>query len=77
MGVLSARRSYADGGGAVKLDLTDPMVRDMADRDHVPEERWTRGGLGQRVLESVDCTECGETWPCYTRVQLRQLEAKQ
>lgn len=49
------------------LDLTDPMVRAMADRDHEPEERWTLAG---RLLR-LSCRTCAQPWPCATRVALR------
>jgi hypothetical protein len=52
-----------------QLDLSDPMVREMADRNHRPEERWTLGG----TLAGVTCSECYKTWPCPTRLALRQV----
>lgn len=50
-------------------DLSDPMVRAMADRNHTPEERWTVGG----GLMAVTCETCGNSWPCPTRSALRAL----
>jgi hypothetical protein len=57
---------------AFQLDLNDPHVREMADLDHVPTEAWTAGGY-----VSVTCCTCGREWPCFTRRQLRALEAKE
>jgi len=55
-----------------ELDLTDRMVRAMADRNHTPRERWTVGG----TLIFVGCDECGKPWPCPTREALRVLQAQ-
>ena len=50
-----------------ELDLNDPMIRDMADRNHTPDEMWTVGG----DLLSTHCSQCGQGWPCSTRRALR------
>ena len=58
----------------MKLDLSDSMVRDMADRNHVPTETWGHSmNQGRLVLEGVLCDMCGERWPCETRKELRRL----
>jgi len=46
--------------------LDDPLVRKMAEQDHVPREAWTVAG---RVAYIVCCT-CGQEWPCATRQAL-------
>lgn len=51
------------------LDLTDRLVREMADRDHEPAEVWTVAG----ELLSVHCRTCGNGWPCPTRLALDAL----
>jgi len=48
------------------LDLTDPRVRDMAARNHVPREMWSMAGQ----LISLSCDTCGHQWPCGTRQAL-------
>jgi hypothetical protein len=46
--------------------LTDPLVRDMAARNHQPEEQWLP--MVGRVL--VICGMCRQAWPCATRQAL-------
>lgn len=50
-----------------ELDFHDPLVREMADRNHTPTEQWTMAG----VLGGVRCDECGHEWPCDTRKALQ------
>lgn len=50
------------------LDLSDPRLREMADRNHQPSEVWSIGG----DLLSVHCDCCHRSWPCPTR---RRLDA--
>lgn len=50
------------------LDLSDPLVRAMVDRNHTPEEMWTMGG----ELSSVSCSLCYQVWPCPSRQALRE-----
>jgi hypothetical protein len=52
--------------------LDDPLVRRMAERDHVPRELRTYGG-GPAIL---CCEACSGTWPCATRRALRALVAQ-
>jgi hypothetical protein len=54
------------------LDLTDPLVRAMADRHHQPTEVWNVGGS----LVSVHCEQCGHSWPCETRQALDDIAAE-
>lgn len=56
-----------------ELDLYDPLVRAMADLNHVPKERWTMQGH----LRGVHCEECLNPWPCPTREALNRLAAKE
>lgn len=51
-----------------ELDLTDPEIRRMAERNHQPDEVWAANG----TLISVYCEKCGNDWPCVTR---RRLDA--
>ena len=53
------------------LDLSDPYVREMADRHHQPEEHWFVSG----DLASVNCETCKQSWPCGTRRLLNELPA--
>lgn len=55
-----------------ELNLDDPMVREMADRNHQPDEKWTIGGR----LIGVACYACSKEWPCPTRVALRDRLAR-
>lgn len=50
------------------LDLTDPLVREMADSDHLPTETFRADGPS-----TVHCRACGQAWPCPTRQALRAL----
>lgn len=52
-----------------ELDLSDPQIRAMAERNHVPQELWTGGG----ELFDVTCQTCGNRWPCPTRQQLNSI----
>lgn len=51
------------------LDLTDPAVRSMAERDHQPAETWTVAG----TLIGVYCETCRQAWPCETVQALRAI----
>jgi hypothetical protein len=53
-----------------ELDWSDRLVQDMVDRNHVPREQWEFG-----KLVSVLCAECGASWPCDPREQLREFQA--
>jgi hypothetical protein len=55
------------------MDLSDPLVRDMADLNHRPEERWLTGAIGASRVD-VYCETCGQPWPCDTRRELRAIE---
>lgn len=55
-------------------DLSDPDVREMAERDHTPEERWTIMG-GRPVSLEVRCDMCHQPWRCPTRRALDSLTA--
>jgi hypothetical protein len=48
-------------------DLSDPDVRDMVARNHMPEESWNNAG----GFNGVTCTECHQDWPCPTIQELR------
>lgn len=52
-----------------KLDLTDPLIFSMADKNHVPFEgdSWDDDG---RLTSAVTCETCNQAWPCSTRVEL-------
>lgn len=54
-----------------RLDLSDPLTRQMADRNHVPAERWS---VDQGAV--VICEQCGETWPCEVRRELDAMPAE-
>lgn len=47
-----------------RLDLSDILVRMMANQNHVPLEEWE----GRNVR--VSCEMCEQSWPCATRVEL-------
>lgn len=50
-----------------ELDLSDPLVRAMADRNHVPIEDPDLAG---RL--TVLCDACRQPWPCTVRLRLRR-----
>lgn len=52
--------------GAPVPDLSDPDVRDMAARNHTPEEQWLLQGARVRSL-TVRCEMCHQPWRCPTR----------
>lgn len=52
-----------------ELDLSDRRVREMADRNHQPQEMWSFAGS----LLAVSCETCGHGWPCETRRALAAL----
>lgn len=54
------------------MDLSDPLVREMANRNHVPHEMWTHCH-GEPSSGYVECAECRESWPCATRQALKRL----
>lgn len=49
------------------LNLDDPMVAEMAERNHRPEEFRLMGGDFW-----VICGECKANWPCAVRLELRE-----
>lgn len=49
------------------LDFSDPEIRRMIACDHTPEEIWSMMG----ELASVNCSMCGNSWPCPSIVRLR------
>lgn len=55
-----------------EIDLRDPQVREMVQRNHLPEEHWS-GELGGSQLVSVNCQTCYQDWPCVTVRELRQV----
>ncbi len=56
-----------DQGATNEMDLTDDDVREMALRNHRPDEVWLTNGQ----LLSVTCGRCGNRWPCPTVERLR------
>lgn len=54
------------------LDLSDPLVRRMAESNHVPRERWHPVFPGRLI--GVICDECGLPWRCPTRLALDEME---
>ena len=58
------------------LDLTDPAVLEMADRNHSPEEHMTRNEAGW-AQSRVACSFCELDWPCPTRVTIRRMAEQQ
>ena len=56
-----------------RMDLTDPLVRDMADFNHRPEEHWWLNAY-HRIDHDVRCGTCDQGWPCETRRELRRIK---
>jgi len=57
----------------MNLDLEDKLVREMAERNHRPEEIWLRTNGGSDFM-GTRCEECHKEWPCETRQALRDRE---
>lgn len=55
----------------MELDLTDPRVREMANRNHTPEEIWLTNVHAPQLM-TVRCETCYLDYPCPTRVTLTQ-----
>ena len=51
-------------------DLTDPLVWDLLQRNHVPEEQVVHRVDGKPAYSSIVCELDREPWPCPTRVKL-------
>lgn len=56
------------------LDLSDPLVLEMADRNHIPEEHTVRAPGRPVVRWWVVCRQCGQPWPCQVRRQITELQ---
>jgi hypothetical protein len=56
------------------LDVNDPLIRSMIEKNHVPIESWDI----DRNLRGVICTTCRHNWPCPSRKSLaeRQVECQ-
>lgn len=58
--------------GMARYDFNEEVIRRMVERNHTPEEYWTRTGSGTSLLGSIDCEKCGEVWPCSSIMKLRE-----
>lgn len=56
-------------------DLSDPLVRAMVDRNHVPKEEWQTYESGRTRLLAVRCEQCRQLWRCETRRALDEFYA--
>jgi hypothetical protein len=56
-----------------ELDLTNQQIREMAHRNHLPEEIWMSERDGGSSLLSVQCEMCKKPYPCPTRVTLTKV----
>lgn len=59
----------------MNYDFTDPLIRQMVDKEHVPTEFGFHFAPGAPV--EVNCLRCGQVWPCEARQALRQYEKDQ
>jgi hypothetical protein len=62
--------------GIMTLDLDDPLILRMAERNHVPQEEWIThfGGPSGHPCEVITvCEKCGQDWPCETRKRIRAM----
>lgn len=55
----------------MSYDFSEPLIRDLVERNHVPEEVITRVDADGVAVGSVVCEACGEDWPCTTLTALR------
>lgn len=51
-------------------DLTDPLVWDLLQRNHVPEEQTIKRTDGAYARNTIVCEQDGMTWPCPTKLRL-------
>lgn len=74
---LAAVSGLPAGRERAVLDLSDPLIRAMAEANHVPNEHWApdkKDGTAQVLkLVSVLCRRCAQPWPCETRSVLQAL----
>lgn len=56
--------------GVTRPDLSDRLVREMADMNHRPQEVWTLGG----DFVSITCRTCWRPYPCPTRHALDRYD---
>lgn len=56
-----------------ELDLSNQQIREMAHRNHTPEEIWTSDREDGSKLLAVQCEMCQRPYPCPTRVTLTQV----
>lgn len=54
------------------LDLADPMVYELAEREHVPME--VRYFTGAESPASIQCEKDLEAWPCTVRRAIRDAD---
>lgn len=52
------------------LNVSDPLVRRLAERNHEPREIWADDGS----LISLACWMCNQSWPCETRKAVDALK---
>ncbi len=55
--------------------LDDAQIRQMAERNHQPEETWLSGYAGTAQAR-VLCGMCEQEWPCATVKELRRTEVE-
>ena len=56
-----------------ELDLSNQQIREMAHRNHTPEEIWMDDSTDRSKLVGVFCEMCKKPYPCPTRVTLTQV----
>ena len=55
----------------MSYDFSEPMIRALVERNHVPEEIITRTNADGLAVGEIVCEACGEEWPCSTLKALR------
>lgn len=56
----------------IEFDFNDPAIREMVGINHKPRESWD--ALGRLV--SMECEQCGNSWPCRSTLGLRAWRKK-
>ena len=54
-----------------RYDFTDPLIREMVAEHHKPREVISITAGGTVTTHSIVCRQCGGSWPCEARRELR------
>ena len=57
-----------------QLDLTDPLVWELLERNHRPEEQTIKRTDGKAGPSVIVCEQDGMAWPCPTRLAIEDSD---